>query len=158
VANTGGLSPEEKKADVEKHPEVFLHVGLLVDEPPSPAGLPFIQSSDNIYFDSHRRRPAMPIGTEFASHYAARCGVRKEILLILGYEGLSMARGWTIRARPPSAESRVRAIRGKEYVGGPARTLGEIEAAVFDEIDAIDHFEKQCTGRGLGDTDGHLIR
>jgi len=30
-----------KKADAVKHPEVFDHVGLLVNEPPGPAGLPF---------------------------------------------------------------------------------------------------------------------
>jgi hypothetical protein len=33
---------ETKKADVAEHPEVFDHVGLLVDEPPGTAGLPFI--------------------------------------------------------------------------------------------------------------------
>jgi hypothetical protein len=32
---------------VAEHPEVFDHVGLLVNEPPGPAGLPFIQSSDD---------------------------------------------------------------------------------------------------------------
>ncbi len=31
-----------KKADVADHGEVFGHVGLLVDKPPGPAGLPFI--------------------------------------------------------------------------------------------------------------------
>jgi hypothetical protein len=33
---------ETKKADVVENPEVFDHVGLLVNEPPGPAGLPFI--------------------------------------------------------------------------------------------------------------------
>jgi hypothetical protein len=37
---------ETKKADVTEHPEVFDHVGLLIDGPSSYAGLPFIQSSD----------------------------------------------------------------------------------------------------------------
>jgi hypothetical protein len=32
----------EKKAGVAKHPLVFGHAGLLVDEPPGTAGLPFI--------------------------------------------------------------------------------------------------------------------
>jgi len=32
----------KKKADVVEHPEVFSHVGLLVNEPPGHAGLPFI--------------------------------------------------------------------------------------------------------------------
>jgi hypothetical protein len=31
-----------KKADVAEHPKVFNHVGLLFDEPPGRAGLPFI--------------------------------------------------------------------------------------------------------------------
>jgi hypothetical protein len=31
-----------KKADVFEHPEVFDHVGLLINEPPGTAGLPFI--------------------------------------------------------------------------------------------------------------------
>jgi hypothetical protein len=32
----------EKKADVMEHPKVFDHVGLLVNEPPGMAELPFI--------------------------------------------------------------------------------------------------------------------
>jgi len=32
----------EKKADVAEHPEVFDHVGLLVNEPPGKAELLFI--------------------------------------------------------------------------------------------------------------------
>jgi len=36
------LAPREtKKADVAEHPEVFDHVGLLVNEPSSYAGLLF---------------------------------------------------------------------------------------------------------------------
>ena len=31
--------PKNKKADVAEHPEVFHHVGLLVNEPPGAAGL-----------------------------------------------------------------------------------------------------------------------
>jgi hypothetical protein len=31
-----------KKADVVKYPEAFDHVGLLFNEPPGTAGLPFI--------------------------------------------------------------------------------------------------------------------
>jgi hypothetical protein len=33
---------KKKKADVVKYPEVFIHVGLLFDEPSSYAGLLFI--------------------------------------------------------------------------------------------------------------------
>ena len=40
------LDRKTKKADVAEHPEVFHHVGLLIDEPPDIAGLPFIQSSE----------------------------------------------------------------------------------------------------------------
>jgi hypothetical protein len=36
------LSPENKKADVAEHPEVFDHVGLLFNEPPGKAELLFI--------------------------------------------------------------------------------------------------------------------
>jgi hypothetical protein len=33
--------PETKKAGVVEHPEVFDHVGILVNGPPGMAGLPF---------------------------------------------------------------------------------------------------------------------
>jgi len=33
---------ETEKADVVEHPEVFDHVGLLVNEPPGIAGVPFV--------------------------------------------------------------------------------------------------------------------
>jgi hypothetical protein len=33
--------PKAKKADVTEHREVFHHVGVLVNEPPGMAGLPF---------------------------------------------------------------------------------------------------------------------
>jgi hypothetical protein len=33
---------QTKKADVVEYPEVLHHVGLLVNEPPGMAGLPFI--------------------------------------------------------------------------------------------------------------------
>jgi hypothetical protein len=35
------LESATKKADVAEHPEVFDHVGLLVNGPPGTAGLPF---------------------------------------------------------------------------------------------------------------------
>ena len=43
-----------RKADVMKHPEAFDHVGLLVDEPPGEAGLPFNPSSENITSYLHK--------------------------------------------------------------------------------------------------------
>jgi hypothetical protein len=36
------LRTPQKKADVAEHPKVFHHIGLLVNEPPGTAGLPFI--------------------------------------------------------------------------------------------------------------------
>jgi hypothetical protein len=36
------VSAKKKKADVAEHPEVFDHVGLLVNGPSSYAGVPFI--------------------------------------------------------------------------------------------------------------------
>ena len=42
------VTRETKKADVEKHPKVFHHVGLLVNEPSSYAGMLFIKSSDRL--------------------------------------------------------------------------------------------------------------
>ncbi len=38
-----------EKAGVVDHPQGFDHVGLLVNEPPGQAGLPFIQSSDDTF-------------------------------------------------------------------------------------------------------------
>jgi hypothetical protein len=38
----GYLGTSKQKTDVVEHPKVFDHVGLLVSEPPSTAGLPFI--------------------------------------------------------------------------------------------------------------------
>ena len=37
-----GATASEKKADVVEHPQVLHHVGLLVNEPPGQAGLPFV--------------------------------------------------------------------------------------------------------------------
>jgi hypothetical protein len=37
-----------KKADVVEHPEVFDHVGLLVNRPSSHPGMPFVKSSDQL--------------------------------------------------------------------------------------------------------------
>ena len=49
AAGDRGAAPRrrEKKADLADHLEVSGQVGLLVDGPPGPAGLPFIQSSDD---------------------------------------------------------------------------------------------------------------
>jgi len=33
---------KNKKTDVAEHPKAFDHVGLLINEPPGTAGLPFI--------------------------------------------------------------------------------------------------------------------
>jgi len=39
---SGPASGENKKADVAEHPKALDHVGLLVNEPPGTAELPFI--------------------------------------------------------------------------------------------------------------------
>jgi hypothetical protein len=36
------MQPKPKKTDVGEYPSVFRHVGLLVNEPSSEAGMPFI--------------------------------------------------------------------------------------------------------------------
>jgi hypothetical protein len=36
------MHEETKKADVAEHPQAFDHVGLLVNEPSSYAGMPFV--------------------------------------------------------------------------------------------------------------------
>ena len=44
-AELGWLRPRrqsKKEADVIEHPKAFHHAGLLVNEPPGTAGLPFI--------------------------------------------------------------------------------------------------------------------
>ncbi len=41
VAVFSTVSASKQKTDVAEHPKVFHHVGLLVNEPPSPAGLLF---------------------------------------------------------------------------------------------------------------------
>ena len=45
------LAPQRKKADVAEHPKAFHHVGLLFNEPPGMAELPFIQSSGYSMFN-----------------------------------------------------------------------------------------------------------
>ena len=47
----GGLRRKQKKPAWWNTPRAFHHAGLLVNEPPTTGGLPFIQSSDDINFD-----------------------------------------------------------------------------------------------------------
>ena len=48
-----------KKADVQEYPQAFLHVGVLINEPPEPGPRPaavlFIKASDEL--NSSARRP-----------------------------------------------------------------------------------------------------
>jgi hypothetical protein len=46
-ARTLFADKRNNKADVVEHPEVFDHVGILVNRPPGTAGLPFSSSSDD---------------------------------------------------------------------------------------------------------------
>ena len=48
----------KKKADVAEHPEGFDHVGILVNQPPGTAGLPFIESSDFNHCESTKPIPS----------------------------------------------------------------------------------------------------
>jgi hypothetical protein len=41
-----------EKNDVNEHAQVSIHVGLLCNEPPGKAGLPFIKSSEDSNFYS----------------------------------------------------------------------------------------------------------
>ncbi len=54
-----------KKADAAKHPKVRNHVGLLFNEPPGAAGLPFIKSSENL----NRGRGKMYGNPAYYYHY-----------------------------------------------------------------------------------------
>jgi hypothetical protein len=42
LVTAGSREAETEKADAAEHPQVFDHVGLLVNELPGSAGLPFI--------------------------------------------------------------------------------------------------------------------
>ena len=67
------MAEGNKKADVAETPEGFDHVGLLFNQPPGTAGLPFNESSEIPFNDSmkpisngHRLHAAgsIPFGTE----------------------------------------------------------------------------------------------
>lgn len=42
------VAQDQKKANVARRPKVLNHVGLLFNEPPGAAGVPFIKSSENL--------------------------------------------------------------------------------------------------------------
>jgi len=69
MRRTGTTAKE--KAGVVDHTRGFDHVGLLVNEPPGQAGLPFIQSSDDTF-------PMIPLEPNMSArhllfiHYPAR--------------------------------------------------------------------------------------
>jgi hypothetical protein len=47
----------ETKTDVNEHIEVPMHVGLLCNQPPDTAGLPFIESSDELTPSVYQTEP-----------------------------------------------------------------------------------------------------
>jgi len=47
-------SKAHQKTDVAEHSQVFLHIGLLFNEPPGDAELLFIQSSENCFIVERR--------------------------------------------------------------------------------------------------------
>lgn len=56
---------ETKKANVAEYPEIFDHVGLLLNGPPERCGLLFIESSDNIEERSLETQDHLPDAVEF---------------------------------------------------------------------------------------------
>jgi hypothetical protein len=82
-------SPQvKKKADAGKHPKVLNHVGLLFNEPPGTAGLPFIKSSENLdrsrrnaysdpahYYTIHYIDAQVVDGVQKKSRFFARCSI-----------------------------------------------------------------------------------
>src|SRR6185312_11346057 len=59
--------------------KVFDHAGLLVNEPPGEAGLPFIQSSDDIRLDCDLRRWPVPTDPVSSSIVPRRAGIAREL-------------------------------------------------------------------------------
>jgi hypothetical protein len=59
VISTQVTEIAEKKTDVNEHIQVSIHVGLLCNEPPDTAGLPFIKSSDDSNFYSTGKEPPL---------------------------------------------------------------------------------------------------
>jgi hypothetical protein len=54
----------KKDADVAEYAYVLAHVGLLFNEPPGTAGLPFIKSSEHVFGVAAKRTP-----TPSLTHY-----------------------------------------------------------------------------------------
>jgi hypothetical protein len=51
---------KRKEAGVLEHAQVFDHAGVLIDEPPGMAGLPFVESSDNCKLMSASQQVLIP--------------------------------------------------------------------------------------------------
>jgi hypothetical protein len=118
LTKIGGAAPARKKADVEGHPWVFLHVGLLVDEPPGPAGLPFIQSSDDIRSD-FESRPPVCAGLIRHCDFAP-CQPKKQVKYFLLFLCCSSTDPRT-GAPNPTVDSPARAPRNRPHSG--SRTI-----------------------------------
>ena len=86
--------------------KAFHHVGLLVNEPPGPAGLPFIESSDDLDPSSYRSR--LPVRTSSISLLIVCAGREKQVnyFLFLRMIDAWMAGESTIQAGSPPGEDR----------------------------------------------------
>jgi hypothetical protein len=93
----------QKKAGVAEHPEVFGHAGLLANEPPGKAGLPFIKSSDDV----HSRFGGIGLrdhaGYPFNFHYPTRSVNSKAIDAISSRENTQIPRSRVKRPASPAA-------------------------------------------------------
>jgi hypothetical protein len=79
MRRTGTTANE--KAGVVDHPQGFDHVGLLVNEPPGQAGLPFVQSSDDTS-SMIPLEPSMSAQHLFIIDYPARDKNSKRIVFL----------------------------------------------------------------------------
>ena len=109
-----------------EHPEAFDHVGLLVNEPPGPAGLPFISSSDDLHSSFHRSRRPVPAGSLMTFIVSRGSAIASEMFCVFLYylnsrHRRAVALSTGIRSLQPRAVMRVR--EGND--GGLARARCE---------------------------------
>jgi hypothetical protein len=86
-----GSNPQ-KKAGVIEHLQAFDHAGLLFNEPPGQAGLPFIQSSDGVYSSIFPSRLQVDMGSSSALIVTRGIKIASEFLSDYLYVAVSMAR------------------------------------------------------------------
>ena len=77
-------APHEKKADVEEHPGVFLHVGLLVNVPPGPDSIGQVALYVGIRRTQRKRGATSTIHLPPLSNFIKRNLENKEIVIFDG--------------------------------------------------------------------------